>query len=274
MHYRALAFDLDGTLLLPDERVSERNLAAVTRARLAGLQIIVATARWFALANDAVAQLNTAGALAGLEPITGPAVACSGALVRRLGDGVDLLDLRLPAEFVAELYARCDAMRCLAWARVDDDVLVKKDGPKIDLPHGMRRVPSLAASADRAAQMVLVQGGDACQSLEDSLGPVWGERVRFVESFSSSGKRILTLTATGADKGVALGVACAEIGIDPRDVVAFGDAENDLEMFAIAGRSFAMGQAGPSVRAAATDVTASNLDDGVAVAIEALLLER
>ena len=80
----------------------------------------------------------------------------------------------------------------------------------------------------------------------------------------------LTLTATGADKGVALRVACDELGIDPHEVVAFGDAENDIEMFAIAGRSYAMGQASDKVKSAATEVTASNLEDGVALAIEEL----
>ena len=125
MTYRALAFDLDGTLLLPDERVSERNLAAVTAARAAGLEVIVATARWYQLASDAVAQLNAAGARVGLAPITGPAVACSGAQVRRVGDEVDLLDLRLPIEFAADLYARCDAMRCLVWACLDEHTLMK-----------------------------------------------------------------------------------------------------------------------------------------------------
>jgi len=45
-----LAFDLDGTLLGRDEHVSERNIAAVRAARAAGLQVIVATARWYQLA--------------------------------------------------------------------------------------------------------------------------------------------------------------------------------------------------------------------------------
>jgi hydroxymethylpyrimidine pyrophosphatase-like HAD family hydrolase len=82
---------------------------------------------------------------------------------------------------------------------------------------------------------------------------------------------MLTLTAAGADKGAALSVACAEIGISASDVVAFGDAEADIEMFRVAGASVAMGQASEHVKSMATAVTLSNDDDGVAVAIERLL---
>ena len=95
--------------------------------------------------------------------------------------------------------------------------------------------------------------------------------MRFVESFSSSGKRILTLTAQGADKGVALRVACGELDIEPSSVVAFGDAENDIEMFRLTGASVAMGQASDHVKAEASYVSSPGFDDGVANAIDRLL---
>jgi hydroxymethylpyrimidine pyrophosphatase-like HAD family hydrolase len=108
----------------------------------------------------------------------------------------------------------------------------------------------------------------------DSLADHWQERVRFVESISSAAKTILTLTATGADKGVALRSACDDLGLDPLQVVAIGDADNDIEMFRVAGTSFAMGQASERVKAAATAVTAPNELDGVAQAIEQVLAGR
>ncbi len=82
---------------------------------------------------------------------------------------------------------------------------------------------------------------------------------------------MLTLTAAGADKGAALSVACADMGLDTSQVVAFGDAEADVEMFRVAGASVAMGQATDHVKSMATAVTASNDEDGVALAVERLL---
>jgi hydroxymethylpyrimidine pyrophosphatase-like HAD family hydrolase len=98
--------------------------------------------------------------------------------------------------------------------------------------------------------------------------------VRFVESISSDAKSILTLTSTGADKGAALAVACKELDIHPAHVIAIGDAQNDVEMFRVAGTSFAMGQASDMVKAAATHVTTANDQDGVAHAIDAVLRQR
>lgn len=263
---KALAIDLDGKLLRADEQISPRNRAALATARAAGIEVIVATARWFQLAEDAVAQLEIDGG-----PMRGPAIACSGAEVRRLADGTDLFDLRLPLPFAADLYELCDRERCIVWAALDEEVLMKMDGPQVGvLPHGLRQVAALADSAV-APRMILVQGRDIVSRIEDELAPSWADRVRFVESFSSQGKRILTLTSTGADKGVALRAACADLGIDPSEVVAFGDAENDIDMFEVAGASVAMGQANDAVKRAATSVTLSNAEDGVAVAVERLL---
>ena len=264
---RALAFDLDGTLLGPDERVSTRNLAAVQRAHAAGFAVILATARWFRLAAEAAHQLHQSGV-----DVPGPAVACSGAQVRRLGNGVDLMDVRLPVEFARAVASVCDDRRCIAWAALDEQVAVKMDAaPGIDLPPGLVATAALSDALAVAPRMLLIQGTDACAVIEAELAPLWSDRVRFVESFSSSRKRILTLTAQGADKGRALRVACIDLGIDPLDVIAFGDAENDIEMFRVAGGSVAMGQASDRVKAEATSVSAPGSEDGVAQAIERLL---
>ena len=61
------------------------------------------------------------------------------------------------------------------------------------------------------------------------------------------------------------------IEITPEEVVAFGDSENDLEMFKAAGTSVAMGQADDRTKAAAEYVTARNDEAGVARAVEKIL---
>jgi hydroxymethylpyrimidine pyrophosphatase-like HAD family hydrolase len=61
------------------------------------------------------------------------------------------------------------------------------------------------------------------------------------------------------------------MGLSTDEVVAFGDAEADIEMFRVAGASVAMGQASSHVKSMATTVTATNDEDGVAVAVERLL---
>ena len=263
--YRALAFDLDGTLLTSEEEVSPRNLAAVQAARAAGYEIIVASARWRQLAERVAAEIDAA------EPL----VACSGAEVWHRGLHHDLLDLRLPEAFAAALYEICDGNRCIASIVLDDEVVVRMEGDpdRSQMPKEMRPARSLRLEASHHPRIALIQGTEVNRIIREQLADRWGESVRFVESISSRGKSILTLTAAGADKGVALAVACAHLDIPLDEVVSFGDAENDIEMFRVTGASVAMGQAAEHVRSHATFITAPNKEDGVAVAIERLLRE-
>jgi hydroxymethylpyrimidine pyrophosphatase-like HAD family hydrolase len=264
---RALAIDLDGTLLDRHDHISPRNRAALAAARQQGLQIVIASARWFQIGRDVAAELSRDGC-----PIDGPIIACSGAQVRRVGDGVDLFDVRIPPEFARAFADVVDDERCIAWAALDDEVVMKLEGdPQSSLP-GLRPVPTLAEGVGgRAPRLLLLQGSTACRRVEAELEATWRDRVRFMDSISGAGKRILTLTGAGADKGAALLAACRDLGVSPAEVVAFGDSGNDLPMFAVAGASVAMGQATDDVKAAASYVSTPSADDGVADAVERLL---
>src|SRR4051794_16784337 len=171
MTHRAFAIDLDGTLLGSDHRISPANHQAVMTAIDAGFEIIIATARWYNLALEVAEELE----------LTGPAIACSGAEVRRLSDGTDLFDCRLPIEFASQLFELCDEIRCIVWAALDDTVLFKLEGGEPPgLPPELRYVPKLSGAATVAPRIIMVQGSSAVATVEDKLGGEWSDRVRFV----------------------------------------------------------------------------------------------
>jgi len=257
---RALALDLDGTLLRPDDTISERDRLAVASAVEAGWSVVLATARWYQLAERTARSLD----------LVDPVIACSGAEVRRLRDGVDLLDVRLPAAFTAELYEVCAGHDSIVMVYEARDVAVRSATATPALPE-MRVIDDLAV-AEATPRGVLVFGDEQTRDVVDVLGRRWAQDVRFLMSMTGRGSGVLTITGAGADKGRALAVACADVGLDPADVVAIGDSETDIEMFRVAGASVAMGQAAPAVQGAATWVTASNVDDGVGRAIQDLLV--
>ncbi len=68
-----------------------------------------------------------------------------------------------------------------------------------------------------------------------------------------------------SDGGKADGIArwCAAQGVDIADVIAFGDAENDITMLRAAGTGVALGNATPEAKAAADYVTDDIDADGV-----------
>ena len=264
--YRALALDLDGTLLGRDGSVSDGNRRAVKDAAGAGWHVVLATARWYQQAERIARDIG----------IVDPVIACSGAEVRRLRDGVDLFDRRLPAAFAAQLYDLCDDADGMAYVYQDRDVLLRSaDGARRDDRPEVRHVRSLAdADADPMPRCALVFGEALSMLVLETLLPAWKDDVRFLNSMTGRGARVLTLTSQGADKGVALQIACADLGIALSEVVAMGDSETDVEMFRVAGASVAMGQASPAVQESATWVTTANTDDGVGRAIAQLLAGR
>ena len=81
----------------------------------------------------------------------------------------------------------------------------------------------------------------------------------------------LELTDREGSKGAALAALCQMLNIHTAQVMALGDADNDIGMLQTAGIGVAMSNAIPEVQAAADWITLSNEEDGVAHAIHSLL---
>ena len=84
----------------------------------------------------------------------------------------------------------------------------------------------------------------------------------------------LDVTPPGHNKGTFVQAMAKRLGIATDAVATIGDMQNDIAMFATSGLSFAMGNAADDVRKHATRVTASNEEDGFALAMETILKEN
>lgn len=91
---------------------------------------------------------------------------------------------------------------------------------------------------------------------------------------TSSMPNNLEINAEGATKGKALLWLADYLSLDRTSTMAFGDGENDVTMLKAAGIGIAMANAEPSIRAAADQVTLTNDDNGVAYAIQRLILDK
>jgi len=79
---------------------------------------------------------------------------------------------------------------------------------------------------------------------------------------------MLEVLPLGASKGAGVEILLRELGFEPSQALAIGDAENDIEMLSLVGTSVAMGNAPPNVKEVAAHVTATNSEDGAAQALE------
>ncbi len=94
--------------------------------------------------------------------------------------------------------------------------------------------------------------------------PIVGPRAQV----TFSGPHMVEISALGIDKAAALARLSARLGVDQTNVIAFGDMPNDAAMLRWAGLGVAVANAHTEALAAADEVTASNMDDGVAMMLE------
>jgi HAD superfamily hydrolase (TIGR01484 family) len=258
---RLVASDLDGTLLRPDETVSERTRASLAAARDAGITVVLVSGR----------QPRSLGPIAERLGVGGIAICANGALVWDLDTGTMVDASPLAADLAARLVESLrraipgvlfaveleggfgrevgwsEGLGAVAPEALEADALELITGPVIKL---LVRHPTLpfAEVAERARAAI---GDDAVAT--------W------------AGLRLVEISAAGVTKAFALERLCQRLGIVPAEVVAVGDMENDLPMLAWAGTAVAVANAAPEVLAAADEVTAANTEDGVALLLERLL---
>jgi Cof subfamily protein (haloacid dehalogenase superfamily) len=88
----------------------------------------------------------------------------------------------------------------------------------------------------------------------------------------SSTNALVEMSGAGVSKASTLGEVCDELGIAAEEVLAFGDMPNDVAMLRWAGTSYAMENAHPRAREAATRIAPRNDEDGVARILTDLFL--
>ncbi|KUJ49848.1 Cof-type HAD-IIB family hydrolase [Streptomyces sp. NPDC093228] len=271
---RLIATDLDGTLLRDDKSVSERTVAALAAAEEAGIEVFFVTgrpARWMDVVSDHVHG-------------HGLAICGNGAAVVDLHGGPGTHRFVKVRELPRD--NAVDAVRLLRDAAPGTVYAIEQtygfyqepDYPKLHMESPDLRAPAeelLARDAPGTRQPVL-----KILAYHPDLDPdafltlarlAVGNRASITRSSPSA---LLEISGPGVSKASTLALCCAERGISHEEVVAFGDMPNDVEMLSWAGQSYAMGNAHPDVIAAASGRTVANNEDGVAVVIERILVER
>jgi Cof subfamily protein (haloacid dehalogenase superfamily) len=260
-----IATDLDGTLLRDDKTVSDRTVAALAAAEAAGFEVFFVTgrpARWMDVVSDHVHG-------------HGLAICANGAAVVDLHQGRRIVDVRaLERE---DALAVVDALRAAA---PGVSFAVERSGGIHCDPHYPALFPEHACSVapvekllapehDEPVLKLLAHHHDLPPDAFLALGrEVAGGHAEFTRSSKSA---LLEISGAGVSKASTLARCCAERGVRPEEVVAFGDMPNDLAMLGWAGTAYAMANAHPEVLATTRRHTASNEADGVAAVIEELL---
>jgi Cof subfamily protein (haloacid dehalogenase superfamily) len=264
---RLIATDLDGTLLNSNGHVTPRSVAALHAAHAAGIIVVFATGRPPMVAHREVSAVGSAVRYG---------VMANGSMICSLPDGEPLYTVGFPCALAVgaiHLLRARDAL--FGFALATDRGFTEEAGFSERMPvhRGEEPVDDVLSGHDGATEaikLLVFHHRHSALELLDIIPPIVGTGL----VVSHMGTEAVELGPDGADKGAGLRWLCAHLDIDADEVMVFGDEINDLAMFEFAGRSVAVANAAPLVRAAATHVTQSNDNDGVALAIEALLAEQ
>ncbi len=262
MPFRLIAADLDGTLLLTDGTVSERTRGVLARLNAAGITTVVVTAR----PPRRVRQIADAGGFGGL------AICANGALVYDI-DAHALVEQRaLEADAARALvHALRAAVPGICFATEAGLVYGQEPAYASVRPHIDDIDPVLDDAIGLCASGVTKLIALHPTWPVDDLLRVTLDLAGEAATVTHSGAPFVEIAAPGITKASALAALSLRLGIAPADVLAFGDMPNDLPMLAWAGHSVAVANAHPEVLAAASEVTRSNDEDGVALVLERVL---
>lgn len=265
-----IASDIDGTFLNPEHRVVSRNRDAVTRAVQAGAQFALATGRPHRWIQPILDQIP-------LRPLC---VTSNGAVVYDSDQDRILRAIEMESEAMDEIVstvqeimvrhggasfaverAGLSAQDPLYELYVVDEIYAEQ-GPY----EGFGVAPVEGVVAQPAVKLIIRNPDLQSQELFDLINPHVDPELAHVTFSIPDG--MLEVAAPGISKEVGVEFLASHYGIAQKDVIAFGDMPNDIEMLEWAGIGVAMDNAVQAVKDAADIVTVSNDEAGVAHVLE------
>jgi len=277
--YRMIAIDLDGTLLSPEGKVTERAKAAVHQCLSAGLLVCFATGRNWTESKtvlDAVAHYSTAVFVGGAHVVD---------TKQEVTLHRTMMEPTLAADVCRELESSGHAVLALQdTGSAGVDYLITADvGLNPATAHWMRvtsakvhRIPSLADYAhEHTIRVGIVAEPDEVARVEKELAEKFGERIMMMSiRVPQAGVTVLEVFDPAVNKWEGIMHVARRHGIEPEQIIAIGDDVNDVPMLKQAGLGVAMGNARDEIKAVAKRVIGHNKDEGLAEFLEELVAQH
>lgn len=263
--YKAIATDLDGTLLNSDHQLDPYTIDTVRRLADGGVPFVIATGRHYA---------DVAGIrdVLGIRPYL---ITSNGARVHG-PDDTRIHAQDVPADAVRQL-VRPELVgthgRVIVNLFTNDGWLIDRDAPQLLAFHqdsGFRYeiVDMLAHDGADIAKVLYIGEPEDLAVVSGNLARRFGDALYVTYSLPDC----LEVMTANVSKGRALRVVLERLGVDPAHCVAFGDNINDIDLLETAGYPFMMNNANPdlALRLPKVPRIGNNFEAGVARHLRAL----
>lgn len=269
MKYKLLVLDVDGTLLNDEREISKRTLAALLKVQQMGVRIVLASGRptYGLMPLAKTLELGNYG---------GFVLSYNGCQIIKAQNGEILFERRINPEMLPYLEKKARKNGFAIFTYHDDTLITdSQDNEYIKneaLLNNLKiiREDEFSTAIDFApCKCMLVSDKEkALIGLEQH----WEKRLAGTLDAFRSEPYFLEVVPCGVNKANTLGALLEHLGVTREEVIAVGDGVCDVTMLQLAGMGVAMGHSQDSVKVCADYVTASNEEDGVALAVEKLIL--
>ncbi|MDY5540180.1 MAG: Cof-type HAD-IIB family hydrolase [Lachnospiraceae bacterium] len=270
MDYHMVVLDLDGTLTNSEKKVTERTKKALTDYMEHGGTVVLASGRptygIIPLAREL--HLDTYGGYI-LSFNGGQIISCEKNEViyqKELPSGVPkLLGEKAKEHNVGILTYEGDHIV----TETPENIYAQKESFINKMP--IQKIEDFSSYVNfPVTKCLMVADGDYLARVEEQLKMELGSRY----SILRSEPYFLEIMPEGIDKAQSLERLLAHVGIERKEMAAFGDGFNDRSMLVYAGLGVAMGNAQEPVKEAADYIAPTNDEDGVAWVIEHMIMQE
>lgn len=267
---RLVALDLDDSLLNNELLISDRTVSAVQKAAEQNIYVVICSGRSPSAILPFVRRLDLAGTEQGRY-----AVASNGSVVVDLHKREEIYSAKVDGDVLAQAKKAADkvGLPCqvysssMVYASVDNEY-TRMDSKLTGVPSEV--VPDFENFVKSGFAKMMVPGDPKILvGLQKELAARFeGRAVVLI-----SKPYFLEILPANCGKGEALEFLCGRLGINMKDVMAFGDSMNDESMIVKCGLSVAMSNGLDKIKDEAAFVTRlTNDQDGIADFVEQFVL--
>ncbi|MGG5368654.1 sugar-phosphatase [Enterococcus sp. AZ196] len=270
MSIKLVAIDLDGTLLNDHHEINQPVIDCIKEARKAGVYVVLSTGRPL---SGTKSQLEVLG----LDAEDDYIITYNGALVLNTKTWEIVAEHSLTRENYLEIdhlarlldvHLHIADKQAMYTANRDISPYTILESYLVNMPLHFRTPEEIAAEVSPVKMMMIDDPAILGEAFK-KIPAAYFERYTIVRSTPF----FLEVLNPNASKGLALKELSEHLGIHQSEVMAIGDAENDLSMIEFAGTGVAMGNASETIKATADYTVATNLEDGVKEAFERWVLK-
>ena len=261
-----LVLDMDDTLLTDDHKISDENKEMLFKAQELGVYVVLASGRPTLAMTEFAKELK-------LDVNNSYMLSFNGAVITDLKEDKVLFEQSLTQQQIHELYDYSLKSKTHIITYIDGQILSETDSEYIEVEKHItglqhNKVTNFKdAVTSSAVKCILLEEPTYLKSVETDLKVAMPHL-----SVSMSKPFFLEVAPNGIDKAASVKFLAKKLNILQSEIIAVGNAGNDLSMIEYAGLGVWVDNVDPELRDRADVIVASNNNHGVAEVVRRFIL--